>query len=561
MQSLIDPPPSRGSGCLLAPPESGARGELYQMAFAAYPAGFIVWDGASHIIDWNPAAERIFGWTRAEAMAQPRPHFLVSPDVWPHVEGVFVRLLEAEEPTDSLNDNVTRDGRVIHCEWHNIPMRDRQGRVSGFVSIVQDVTPRKLAEAALQAEVAERKRAEIELERVLTQSEQIIASITSILITVDENDLVTTWNAAAAAAFGLRTAEALGRRFTDCGIGWDWAVILGGAAQCTAQQKPVRLDDIPYVTHDGRERFLGVTLNPINHYSDEPMGFLLLGADITNRRVLEGQLAHAQKMESIGHLAAGIAHEINTPIQYVGDNTRFLQETWGDLHPLLEACRAPAPDPAGVASAAAGADLEYLLAEIPQALGQSLEGIARVSHIVRAMKDFSHPGTASKVMTDLNRALDSTVTVASNEWKYVADLLPDFDPDLPLVPCLPADLNQVFLNIIVNAAHAIGDVVGGGLNGKGIITVSTRRVEDWVEIRFSDTGAGMTEEVKARIFDPFFTTKPVGRGTGQGLAISHAVVVKKHKGTIRVETAPGRGTTFVIRLPLKDSSEEGNNEH
>jgi len=524
------------------------------MAFAACPAGFIVWDSGSRIIDWNPAAERIFGWTRVEAMAQPRPHFLVPQAVRPHVDGVFMQILEAEEPTDSLNDNITRDGRVIHCEWHNIPMRDRQGRVSGFVSIVQDVTPRKQAEAALQNEIAERKRAELELERVLTQSEQIIASITSILITVDENGLITTWNAAAAAAFGLRTARALGQRFTECGIGWDWDVILGGAAKCTAQQKPVRLDDLPYLAQGGKERFLGITLNPINPYSDEPMGFLLLGADITNRRVLEGQLAHAQKLESIGRLAAGIAHEINTPIQYVGDNTRFLQEAWSDLHPLLEACRAPNPDPAVVANAAA-VDLEYLLTEIPQALGQSLEGIARVSHIVRAMKDFSHPGTASKVMTDLNRALDSTATVASNEWKYVADLLLDLDPDLPLVPCLPADLNQVFLNIIVNAAHAIGDVVGDGANGKGIITVSTRRVEDWVEVRFSDTGAGMTEQVKARIFDPFFTTKPVGRGTGQGLAISHTVVVEKHKGTIRVETAPGVGTTFVIRLPLSDIRE------
>ena len=568
MQSLLDPP--HKGGCLLTPTEGGERAELYRMAFAACPAGFIVWDTDSRILDWNPAAERIFGWTRAEAMAQPRPHFLVSEDVWPYVEGVFVQLLEAEEPTDSLNDNVTRDGRVIHCEWHNIPMRDRQGRVSGFVSIVQDITPRKEAEAALQNEIIERKWAEIELERVLTQSEQIIASITSILVTVDENGLITTWNAAAAAAFGLRTAEALGQRFADCGIGWDWAVILGGAAKCTARQEPVRLDDIPYVTRDGKERFLGVTLNPINHYSDDPKGFLLLAADITARRVLESQLALAQKMESIGQLAAGIAHEINTPIQYVGDNLRFLQESFQARQGVLAAYREfvrraeGEADPGAleaVRCAEEEADAEYLAAEIPLAMSQAAEGIARVSHIVRAMKEFSHPGTASKVMTDLNRALDSTATVASNEWKYVAELVTDFDPNLPLVPCLPADLNQVFLNMIVNAAHAIGDVVGDGANGKGTITIGTRRVEDWVEVRVGDTGTGMTEEVKARIFDPFFTTKPVGRGTGQGLAISHTVVVEKHKGTIHVETAPGRGTTFVIRLPLLDSSEEGNNEH
>ena len=528
--------------------------DLYQMAFAACPAGFIVWDSHARIIDWNPAAERIFGWSCAEAMAKSSPHFLIHKDLWPYVDALFVTLLEAEEPTDSLNDNIAKDGRVLHCEWHNIPMRDARGRFSGFVSIVQDVTARQQAEARLQNEIVERKWAELELERVLTQSEQILASISSILITVDAEGLISTWNAAAGAAFGLRTSEALGQRFRDCGIQWDWERILAAAAKCTQKQTPVRLDNIRHLNHEGKERFLGLTLNPINHYSDEPKGFLLLAADITNRRVLEGQLAHAQKLESIGQLAAGIAHEINTPIQYVGDNTRFLQESIADLVPVLEACRRKELDLSEIAQVSEKADLEYLLAEIPQALSQSLEGIERVSHIVRAMKDFSHPGTANKVMADLNRALDSTITVARNEWKYVADLQTDFDANLPLIPCLPADLNQVFLNMIVNAAHAIGDVVGDGSRSKGIITIRTRRQEDWAEVRFHDTGTGMPEEVKARIFDPFFTTKAVGRGTGQGLAISHTVVVEKHGGTIAVETAVGLGTTFIIRLPLFDQS-------
>lgn len=424
----------------------------------------------------------------------------------------------------------------------------------------QLIAERRRVEQTLQAEIAERRRAEVELERVLRQNAQVLASISSILIGVDADGIITTWNRAASAALGLKTSEALGQRFSDCGIRWNWESFLAAVRACEEGRTSVHLEDMPYLPPDGKERLLGVTLNPISHHSDEPQGFLLLAADITDRRVLEGQLAHVQKLESIGQLAAGIAHEINTPIQYVGDNTRFLQEALGDLRPLLEACRAPVPDPAGVASAAAAAGLEYLLAEIPQSLGQSLEGIARVSHIVRAMKDFSHPGTVSKVMTDLNRALDSTATVASNEWKYVADLCLDLDPVLPPVLCLPADLNQVFLNMIVNAAHAIGDVVGDGSDSKGLITVSTRLCDDWVEVRFRDTGAGMTEEVKARIFDPFFTTKPVGRGTGQGLAISHAVVVEKHKGTIRVETVPSVGTTFVIRLPLLDSRENKQGE-
>ena len=220
-----------------------------------------------------------------------------------------------------------------------------------------------------------------------------------------------------------------------------------------------------YLTPDGKERFLGITLNPIHHYSDEPQGFLLLAADITQRRLLEGQLATAQKLESIGQLAAGIAHEINTPIQYVGDNLRFLQDGFqarqGVMLAYQDAFREASPaTQEAIRQAEEDADSQYLAKEIPDAIRQAVEGIERVSHIVRAMKEFSHPGTAHKVAADLNRALDSTLTVAHNEWKYVADLVTDFDPDLPPVLCLPAELNQVFLNVIVNAAHAIGDVVG-----------------------------------------------------------------------------------------------------
>ena len=206
------------------------------MAFAACPAGFIVWDSGYRIIDWNPAAERIFGWTRAEAMAQPRRIFWCPKTSGLYVEGVFVQLLEAEEPTDSLNDNITRDGRVIHCEWHNIPMRDRAGaRLRGSCPSCRTSPPGSRRRQRFKPRSWSGNGRRSELESVLTQSEQIIASITSILITVDENGLITTWNAAAAAAFGLRTSEALGRRFTECGIGWDWAVVLDGAAQCTAR--------------------------------------------------------------------------------------------------------------------------------------------------------------------------------------------------------------------------------------------------------------------------------------------------------------------------------------
>jgi signal transduction histidine kinase len=285
----------------------------------------------------------------------------------------------------------------------------------------------------------------------------------------------------------------------------------------------------------------------------------MLGIDNTNRRILESQLAQAQKLESIGNLAAGIAHEINTPIQYVGDNSRFLQDAFNDLSKLIKVCKEIVEEPEKTGDAQAiverlkdiidEADAEYLIEEIPTAIKQSLEGVDRVAHIVRAMKEFSHPGNEELTAIDLNRAIDSTVTVARNEWKYVADVESIFEEDMPPVPCYPGAFNQVILNILINAAHAVGDVVAG-TGVKGTIKISTKQVNRFAEIRISDSGTGIPQEILGRIFNPFFTTKPVGRGTGQGLAISHTVIVEKHHGTIDVETKIGAGTTFIIRLPL-----------
>jgi signal transduction histidine kinase len=199
------------------------------------------------------------------------------------------------------------------------------------------------------------------------------------------------------------------------------------------------------------------------------------------------------------------------------------------------------------------ADAGYLLEEIPKAIEQTLEGVTRVSTLVSAMKEFSHPGTKEKVLLDINHAINSTITVARNEWKYVANMETDLDPSLPLIPCQPGEFNQVILNLIVNAAHAIGDVVREEGTDKGNIKIQTKNCLDWAEIRVQDSGSGIPEGVRTRIFDPFFTTKEIGKGTGQGLAIARSVVVDKHGGTIHFETETGIGTTFVIRLPHEDT--------
>jgi signal transduction histidine kinase len=273
----------------------------------------------------------------------------------------------------------------------------------------------------------------------------------------------------------------------------------------------------------------------------------MLKQTLEERDRLEDNLRQAQKLEAIGQLAAGIAHEINTPTQYVGDNLRFLKESFGELGSLLTQLVKLGGAQAG--KLLGDADFDYLKEEIPRALNQSLEGVDRVAKIVRAMKEFSHPAR-EKTATDLNRAIQSTITVASNEWKYVAEIEMDLDTNLPAVHCSPAEFNQVVLNMVVNAAHAIGDVVGDGAKGKGKIRVRTRPDGEWAVVEISDSGAGMPAHVQQRIFEPFFTTKEVGKGTGQGLAIAHNVIVDKHGGTIKVASAPGKGTTFTIRLPI-----------
>ena len=275
---------------------------------------------------------------------------------------------------------------------------------------------------------------------------------------------------------------------------------------------------------------------------------------------MQAQLLQAQKLEAIGQLAAGVAHEINTPTQYVTDNTEFLQRAFAKLVEAIDGCRAlmdavrsgaPPEETAARAEVAfTMAKTAYFLKQVPRALDQSLEGLRRISKIVAAMKDFSHRSGGEKAPVDLREAIVSTIIVATNEWKYVAHVETDFDEAMLPVSCMRDEINQVVLNLIVNAAHAIAATNDNGALGKGVIRVETRQSEGWAEIRIGDTGGGIPASIRGRIFDPFFTTKAVGKGTGQGLAIAHSVVVEKHRGQIDFATEEGVGTTFVIRLPM-----------
>jgi PAS domain S-box-containing protein len=285
---------------------------------------------------------------------------------------------------------------------------------------------------------------------------------------------------------------------------------------------------------------------------------VVVAQDVTERKLLEMELLHAQKLESVGQLAAGIAHEINTPIQYIGDNLRFMSDSFRDrtavvemyerLREAAERGAVTQEQLAELRQAIEDADIEYANQEVPKAIAQSLDGVQRVATIVRAMKEFAHPGQKEKAAADLNEALRSTLIVARNEYKYVADVETAFG-SLPPVVCLIADMNQVFLNLVINASHAIGDVMRQ-TKEKGKISIRTWQEGGQAVIAISDTGCGIPDKIRIRVFDPFFTTKPVGKGTGQGLAISRSIVVEKHGGTLRFEPNQPQGTIFYISIPV-----------
>jgi Na+/proline symporter/signal transduction histidine kinase len=290
-------------------------------------------------------------------------------------------------------------------------------------------------------------------------------------------------------------------------------------------------------------------------YKGIPAEALIL-FDTTERKALERRANMAQKLQSIGQLAAGIAHEINTPIQFISTNMEFLEEASRGMSLVTQSLQTVmAASPPEIVDKLQSdldeADWEYLMEEVPTAIEQSKHGLARVASIVKAMKDFSHPSSKEKEDIVVNSIIETTVLVARNEWKYVSDVTMDLAADLPSVPCLVDEMGQVVLNLLTNAAQAIGEKLGNNPSGeKGEIHISTRVVDSFVEIRIRDTGQGIPAGVREKIFDPFFTTKEVGRGTGQGLAISHDIITQKHRGTITFETEEGSGSIFIIRLPF-----------
>ena len=440
-------------------------------------------------------------------------------------------------PAETRRDEIElTNGTVL--DRYSSPVIGQQGRYYGRIWTFRDITERKRNEDALQV-----------LSLAVEQSPA------SVVIT-DPKGNITYVNRRFMECTGYSQEEVLGKNPRVLKSGHSspevyknlWETITRGGEWHGEFHNRKKNGDLYWES---------VAITPIKNAKDSITHYLALKEDITERKTMESQLRQAQKLEAIGQLAAGIAHEINTPTQFVTDNLTFLRDSCKTTLELIalyrkaiQDCGASLPENARSAlqEAEQAADIEFLTTEMPRAIEQALDGARRVAKIVRAMKEFSHPDTSDKTSADLNRAIETTITVARNEWKYVAEMETSFEQNLPQVPCQIGEFNQVILNLIVNAAQAIKEKVKDG--EKGSIHVSTRTKGEFVEIAIRDTGTGIPESHRSRVFDPFFTTKEVGKGTGQGLSLAHNIIVNKHGGKIWFESATGQGTTFFLQLPI-----------
>ncbi len=319
---------------------------------------------------------------------------------------------------------------------------------------------------------------------------------------------------------------------------------------------------------DGLVTWANTTKLPLHDDEGQIIGIFGISRDVTLQKVdaqerseLEAKLQLAGKLESIGRLSAGIAHEINTPTQFIAHNTRFISDAVNDLITLARQGQAlqhavEKNDTALEAAARAFAasvkklDLEYLVNEVPRTIAENLDGLERVQQIVRSLKEYSHPTSREKVPADLNAAIKTALNVAKHEWKYVAEAQLELAEDLPPVPCNISEITQVVINLVINAAHAIEAKLRKTGEKKGLITVRTRHEDKFVVVAVQDSGTGIPAEVRDNVFDPFFTTKPMGKGTGQGLHLVQTIVATNHEGSIEFTTDLGVGTTFTFKLPV-----------
>ncbi len=448
---------------------------------------------------------------------------------------------------------------LVHIISKNLEKRDLIRLARNYQELFEESVRQRTHD--LDEEIKERKKVEFQLLQAKQEWEKTVDSMPDLIALLDHDHKIIRLNHSMATVMGVISAEAIGSTLCLFAHSQNQGELLCPHDLLLADGK-IHTSEL---YHEKTKRFYEVRVIPYSNPGESEVNRSVIHArDITETKKakeeqqrLQTQLLQAQKLESLGQLASGIAHEINTPTQYVCSNIDFLGEAYedvADLVAIIEQVTAELPEKtaAKIRAALEGKDWAFLAEEIPLAIDQSKDGVKRISSIVWAMKEFSHPSSKEKEKVNINHLIDTIVTVARNEWKYVANVETILASDLPDVPCVSNEIGQVILNILVNAAQAIGKKLGENPEGqKGVITISTQQDADYAEIAISDTGIGIPQDIVSRVFDPFFTTKQVGEGTGQGLAIARNVVVEKHQGTIEVQSEVDQGARFFIKLPLQ----------
>jgi PAS domain S-box-containing protein len=552
---------------------TAAANEIYSSVFRGAVSHAIIGTDSEGIITiFSEGAERLLGYSAAEVIGQVSPVAIHDPA---EIEARAAELgippgFAVFLPQPGSGDVTTREWTYLRKNGSRVPVqlsvsvrRGRHDHVIGFLGVANDITERKAAEEEvrrlnrnLEARVEERT---LDLRRTNSFIQATLESMVEGIVAVDLRGEITWFNERFLDIFHVPRQRMAGAFFQL--VDEIFIPNLRDPKTFSRREHQLRekIEEESSDVLDFKDGRVVERCSRLQRIGERSIGHVWSYRDITERRRLESQLQQAQKLESVGQLAAGIAHELNTPAQFVGDNLAFIKSSFVAMNDVrknyqqtigvLERTVGWEHEVERIRAAEEAADTTYLEENLPTALASAEEGISRMSAIVRAMKEFAHPDNKEADYADINRGIQATLTIARNEYKYVADAVTELQP-LPPVLCHIGDLNQVFLNLIVNAAHAIGDRVAVE-GGRGRICVRSLPVDETtVRIEVQDTGSGIPPDIRSRIFDPFFTTKPVGKGSGQGLAIARAIVVGKHGGQLTFESEVGKGTTFIVTLPI-----------
>jgi two-component system, NtrC family, sensor kinase len=515
------------------------KADLLDLMFEATNDGVVDWDLVGKQTRYNERWRFLLGWDEEE--------FRLTPDTWRE-------LVHADERADvekAIADHLEQ-------EWPFVQTVRMRHRSRGWRWILMRGTSRRNEQGAptrmviIFADIDERVRAE-------TQLRALLEAIPDTILRVRVDGTVLAVKEGSRVEHAHLDSDTVSHKVFDAIVSSESGSKVMDAIRCAG--KATEAVRIPCHLRSGNVE-TDYDIRIVHGGIDEAVCIV---RDVTRDKTAEEQLSRGKKLQAIGQLATGLAHEINTPLQYIGDNLQFAKDS---MAPLLElvgeyhnvVCQEqpiPVETREAVARKEEEIDLSYVRGALAGALAAAQEGLGQIARIVRAMKTFEDVGRQERARVDLNPIVENATVVATHAWKHVAELSMQLEPNLPFAPCVAGEIAQVVVNLVINAAQAIGDKVGHS-GRKGRITVETRRGADAdsVELRVTDNGIGIPEAIRARVFDPFFTTRTVGQGIGQGLAQVHAAVVNLHGGTVRFDSRIGEGTCFIVSLPLREAGQQ-----